>query len=121
MSAEATQFPASSLLKLNYMIYIRNFKGDLSELENTVTFMAFSCKEHSICMDELCSNISKLVEGDPNKIEEIVKLCSDIYLKARTTDSNVPEFWKLLSEESYPDIQKVAFYLTAFFWIYITM
>ena len=88
-----------------YMEFERRFI-QFFELENIVTFMAFPFKEYSTdCMDELCSNVSKLVEKDSNKVEEeIVKLCCDIYLKARATDINVPEFWKLLSEESYPNI-----------------
>ena len=73
--------------------------------------MAFPFKEHRTdCMNALRSNIWKLVEGNPNKEEEIVKLSCDIYLKATGIDSNMPEFWKLLSQESSPNIRKVAFF-----------
>lgn len=62
---------------------------------------------------DISGNISSMFNLNTSNVEEeILKLQSDIPLKARASDIH---FWKLLSAGLYPGLESVALHLTAFF------
>ncbi|XP_008187344.1 SCAN domain-containing protein 3-like [Acyrthosiphon pisum] len=64
-------------------------------------------------IENISTQISNLFDMDSTKFEsEIIKIKSDIFLKARGSETN---FWNLLSEEKYPGLRNVALQLLSYF------
>jgi len=94
-----------------YNEFERRFK-DIQKLEPIITFMSFPFSETN-SIENISTQISNLFDMDSTKFEsEIIKTKSDIFLKARGSDTN---FWNLLSEEKYPGFRNVALQLHSYF------
>ncbi|XP_060881571.1 EPM2A-interacting protein 1-like [Metopolophium dirhodum] len=64
-------------------------------------------------IENISTQISNLFYIDSTKFEsEIIKIKSDIFLKARGSETN---FWNLLSEEKYPSLRNVTLQLHTYF------
>lgn len=86
--------------------------SDIKKLEKILSFMSypFTCQN----VQEIVLDISKTFDKELNKVEdEILKIISDINIKARAGDCN--QFWSFLSAEKYPLLKQVALHITAFF------
>lgn len=84
---------------------------DIKQLEPVLVFMSYPFAEVDI--EGISAIISSLFNMNASDLEEeILKLQSDIPLKARASEKN---FWNLLDEEQYPGVRSIALRLTAFF------
>jgi hypothetical protein len=93
-----------------YNEFERRFR--IQKLEPITTFMSFPFSETN-SIENISTQISNLFDMDSTKFEsEIIKIKSDIFLKARGSETN---FWNLLSEEKYPDFRNVALQLHSYF------
>lgn len=87
--------------------------ADFETLEDLISFMVFPFNE-GIDIDSVSIKIGKLIDAQSVLVEEeIIKLRCDIFLKARAFGST--DFWKLMHQENFPLLRKLALYLTAFF------
>ncbi|CAG9813036.1 unnamed protein product [Phaedon cochleariae] len=87
--------------------------ADFAALEEVLSFMVFPFIEN-IDIDSLPVKISNLTDAESVVVEEeIVKIRSDIFLKARASGST--DFWKLICKEKLLCLRRVALYLTSFF------
>jgi hypothetical protein len=79
-------------------------------MEPVVTFMTYPFG--IVDVEDMSTKINTLFSFDSTVVEnEVLILQSDIQLKAHSSDIH---FWNLLSDEKYPTVKKVAFYLTSF-------
>ncbi|XP_042220383.1 general transcription factor II-I repeat domain-containing protein 2-like [Homarus americanus] len=79
---------------------------DIATIEPVATYMCFPFGKITN-VEDIASRM------DIYEVEnELLKLKNNIQIKSRVTGGS---FWKLLSEEKYPNIKKCAIYLTAFF------
>jgi len=93
-----------------YNEFERRFK-DIQKLEPVITFLSFPFSETN-SIENISTQISNLFDMNSTKFEsEIIKTKSDIFLKARGSETN---FWNLLSEEKYPDLRNVTLQLHSF-------
>lgn len=87
--------------------------ADFAALEEVLSFMVFPFNEN-IDIDSLTVKIGNLTDAESVVVEEeIIKMRSDIFLKARASGST--DFWKLICKEKFPCLRKVALYLISFF------
>lgn len=87
--------------------------ADFAALEEVLSFMVFPFNEN-IDIDSLTVKIGNLTDTESLLVEEeIIKMRSDIFLKARAFSGT--EFWKVICKEKFPCLRKVALYLTSFF------
>lgn len=95
----------------NIMCEFERRFSDLDNLTDIITFMCypFSCVD----IEKITSRISKTFNLDLLSVEnEVLKIMSDIHLKARATDN---KFWAFLCEEKYPCLKQITLQLTAIF------
>ncbi|XP_023309706.1 general transcription factor II-I repeat domain-containing protein 2-like [Anoplophora glabripennis] len=86
--------------------------ADINKIENILSFMSypFNCTN----IQKISSSSSDLFNMERTALEnEMLKLISDINLKARAGDSN--PFWSSIPEMKYPLIKQIALQITAFF------
>lgn len=93
---------------------LTDFGKRFADLDNLTEVLTFMCYPFS-CVDvgKTASEISNKFNLDLVSVEnEVLKVMSDIQLKARATDN---KFWACLSEEKYPCLKQIALQLTALF------
>lgn len=85
---------------------------DFAILEPVATFMCFPFGVE-VDVDEIATKIASLFHMETSAVEsEILTLQSDLQIKSRASGEH---FWNLIVEEKYPNMRKIAMYLTAFF------
>lgn len=87
--------------------------ADLISLEEILNFMIFPFNEN-VNIDEVSEKVGHLIDATSVTVEEeIIKLRCDIFLKSRVYSDT--DFWKLISEETFPNIYKLILYLKSYF------
>ena len=75
-----------------------------------------------IDVDDIASKVGTLFLLDTTAVEkEILTLQNDVQMKSRASTDMKGEFWRLLSEEKYPNIRRCAFLPVSPIWINLPM
>ncbi|GFV60715.1 hypothetical protein TNCV_4180511 [Trichonephila clavipes] len=87
--------------------------AELIRLEEILHFMIFPFNEN-VNIDRVSEKIGHLIDITSVTVEEeILKLRCDTFLKSRASSDT--DFWKLISEETFPTIYKLILYLKSYF------